>query len=283
MNSAVGRPAQPYARLLRMSITDPAASELVRLAKIVHELRERCPWDRQQTAQSLSKHLIEEAYETLDAIDHGSPDELADELGDLMVQVMFHTVLGEEQRTFDLESVLRRAGDKLTRRHPHVYANVKADTADQVARNWEQLKRSERLSAGASSALDGVGRALPALLRAEKLGTRARAEGLDWPNIHSVIAKVREELVEVEQALARDDSEAAASELGDALLALANAPRFLRHSAEETLRRACDKFVARFCQVEKIAASRTLKLSELTPEQLDQLWNEAKQAVPDRA
>ncbi|HTY53600.1 MAG TPA: nucleoside triphosphate pyrophosphohydrolase [Candidatus Binataceae bacterium] len=259
-----------------MSRTDQAADEFVRLAQIVRELRERCPWDRQQTAQSLSKHLIEEAYETLDAIDHGSPEELADELGDLMVQVMFHTVLGEEQHTFDLENVTRRAADKLTRRHPHVYGDVKADSAEQVVKNWEQLKRSERLKAGAASALDGVGRALPALLRAEKLGVRARAEGLDWPDIHSVIAKVREELTEVEQALSRDDSEAAAAELGDALLALANAPRFLRHSAEETLRRACDKFVARFTEVEKIAASRELKLSELTPEQLDQLWNEAK-------
>lgn len=265
-----------------MGIGDQAGDELARLAKIVHELRQRCPWDRQQTAQSLSKHLIEEAYETLDAIDHGSPQELTDELGDLTVQILFHAVLGEEQGTFDLERVLRGAADKLVRRHPHVYADVKANTAEQVVRNWEQLKRSERRNAGATSALDGVGRALPALLRAEKLGVRARAEGLDWPDIHSVIAKVREELVEVEQALAREDSAAAASEFGDALLALANAPRFLHHSAEETLRRACDKFVARFTEVERIAASRNLTLSELTSDQLDRLWNEAKAATDKR-
>jgi|HubBroStandDraft_6_1064221.scaffolds.fasta_scaffold501623_2 MazG family protein len=282
MNSGAGSARPPYARLVAMNNSDQAAHQLARLASIVHELRQRCPWDRQQTAQSLSKHLIEEAYETLDAIDHGSPEELADELGDLMVQVMFHAVLGEEQRTFDLEGILTKAADKLVRRHPHVYADVKANTAEQVIRNWEQLKRSERLSAGAKSALDGVGRAMPALLRAEKLGVRARSEGVDWPDIHAVIAKVREELVEVEQALAREDSEAAASELGDALLALANAPRFLHHSAEETLRRACDKFVTRFTEVERLAASRNLTLSELPPEQIDQLWNEAKAITHDR-
>jgi len=259
-----------------MSNADEAAHELLRLVKIVRELRERCPWDRQQTAQSLSKHLIEEAYETADAIERGSPEELADELGDLMVQILFHSVLGEEQRTFDLERVLRMAADKLVRRHPHVYAGVEASTAKQVVHNWEQLKKSERRSAGAASALDGIGRALPALIRAEKLGVRARAEGVDWPDISAVIAKVREELSEVEDALAREDSAAAAAELGDALLALANAPRFLHHSAEETLRRACDKFVARFTEVEKIAASRNLTLGELTPDQIDQLWNEAK-------
>ncbi len=265
-----------------MSSVDQTATELLRLANIVHELRERCPWDREQTAQSLSKHLIEEAYETLDAIEHGSHDELADELGDLMVQILFHSVLGEEDRTFDLERVLRMAADKLVRRHPHVYAGVEASTAEQVVRNWEQLKRSERHGAGAASALDGVGRALPALIRAEKLGVRARAEGVDWPDIHGVIAKVREELTEVEEALARDDSQAAAAELGDALLALANAPRFIHHSAEETLRRACDKFVARFIEVEKLAASRNLKLSDLAPDQIDQLWNEAKTITKNR-
>ena len=265
-----------------MNNRDQAAGQLTRLAGIVHELRERCPWDRQQTTQSLSKHLIEEAYETLDAIDHGSPEELADELGDLIVQVMFHAVLGEEQKKFDLEAILTKAADKLVRRHPHVYADVKADTAEQVVRNWEQLKRSERKSAGAKSALDGVGRALPALLRAEKLGVRARGEGVDWGDIHAVIAKVREELVEVEQALARQDSEAAAAELGDALLALANAPRFLHHSAEEVLRRACDKFVTRFTEVERLASSRNLILSELPPDQIDRLWNEAKAIIHDR-
>ncbi len=259
-----------------MSATDQSASEFLRLVRIVHELRERCPWDRKQTAQSLSKHLIEEAYETTDAIERGKPEDLADELGDLMVQVLFHGVIGAEQKTFSLDGVLRMAADKLIRRHPHVYEGVEAATAEQVARNWEELKQSERRQAGATSALDGIARALPALIRAEKLGQRARGEGLDWPDVKAVIHKVREELAEVEHALESGDPEAAAAELGDALLALANAPRFLHHSAEETLRRACDKFVARFVEVEKIAASRRLDLKTLPPEQIDRLWNEAK-------
>jgi MazG family protein len=252
------------------------ASELARLIEVVRQLRQSCPWDREQTMQSLSKHLIEEAYEAVDAIEHAVTDAIADELGDLAAQILFVGVIAEEEGRFRVVEMLQRAADKLIRRHPHVYGDAQAETADEVVTNWNRIKQEERRAAGATSALDGVGLAQPALMRAEKLGSRARQAGMDWPDIHSVLAKVREEMDEVEGALARDDTAAAAAEIGDMLLALANAPRFLGHSAEETLRRSCDKFTTRFAAVERLAATRGQELSTLGPDEIESLWQEVK-------
>ncbi len=252
--------------------------ELAQLVMVVRELRDRCPWDREQTLASLAKHLVEEAYEVADAIAHGEAAAIADELGDLLTQSLFAGVVAEAETPIPLDTTLSNAVAKLIRRHPHVYGDTPAATADQVVANWSKIKEAERRTGGATSALDGVARALPALMRAEKLGARAREAGMDWGDIHAVLAKVREELEEVEGALARNDSTAAAEELGDMLLALANAPRFIDHNAEETLRRACDKFSDRFRKVEVVVAERGLKLSDLSQEQLDELWQAAKKA-----
>jgi MazG family protein len=254
-------------------------SALARLLEVVRQLRQRCPWDREQTMQSLSKHLIEEAYEAADAIEHAVTDAIADELGDLVAQVLFVGVIAEEEGRFHVEEMLQRAADKLIRRHPHVYGDAQADTADEVVTNWDRIKQEERRAAGATSALDGVSLAQPALMRAEKLGSRARLAGMDWPDIHSVLAKVREEMDEVEGALAQNDTAAAAAELGDMLLAVANAPRFLRHSAEETLRRSCDKFTTRFAALERLAAARGQHLGKLRPDEIESLWQQAKMRV----
>jgi len=258
------------------SRTSNEAEEFARLAGIIRELRERCPWDREQTITSLAKHLVEEAYEALDAIEHGAAHEITDELGDLLSQVLAIAVVGEEERRLGVAAMLTWAADKLVRRHPHVYGGVEAETSAEVIENWNRTKREERKNAGATSALDGVARAQPALMRAEKLGSRARQAGMDWQDIHAVLAKVREEMDEVEGALSRDDTNAAAEELGDMLLALANAPRFIGHSAEETLRRSCDKFTTRFAAVERIVAERGLDLQKLTPDEMESLWQQAK-------
>jgi tetrapyrrole methylase family protein/MazG family protein len=250
-----------------------------RLMAVVRELRNRCPWDREQTIESLARHLIEEAYEAADAIEGGAPGAIADELGDLIAQLLFIAVIAEEEARFGVAEMLKGAADKLVRRHPHVYGAVRADTVEQVIENWDRMKAQEAKSAGAVSALEGVARALPALMRAEKLGSRAREAGMDWGDIHAVLAKVREELEEVEGALARNDIEDAAAELGDMLLALANAPRFIGHSAEETLRRSCDKFMTRFAAVERLAAARGTDLKSLTPGTVEALWQEAKHAT----
>ncbi len=250
--------------------------EIGRLLIVLRELRQRCPWDREQTIASLGKHLVEESYEALDAIDRDDTPAIVDELGDLIAQVLAVAIIAEEQQRFRVAEVLQWAADKLVRRHPHVYGDAEATTSAEVVENWNRIKQEERRSAGATSALDGVARSMPALARAEKLGSRARQAGMDWHDIHDVLAKVREEMDEVEGALARNDTDAAAGELGDMLLALANAPRFIDRNAEETLRRACDKFALRFAAVERIAARRGLDLKRMRPDEIDALWNEAK-------
>jgi tetrapyrrole methylase family protein / MazG family protein len=255
---------------------NPGMAEFTRLLQVVLELRQRCPWDREQTIKTLGKHLVGEAYEAVDAIDHDATAAIADELGDLLTQVLFVGVIAEEGARFQIAGMLQGAADKLIRRHPHVYGEVEAKSAGEVVANWNRMKENERKVAGATSAMDGIARALPALMRAEKLGSRARQAGMDWADIHDVLAKVREEMDEVEGALARNDPDGAAGELGDMLLALANAPRFIGHSAEETLRRACDKFAGRFTAVERLAIARGLELKKLSPNEVELLWQEAK-------
>lgn len=260
-----------------MSRTSQSASAgFEKLVAVVRELRVRCPWDQEQTLRSLSGHLVEEAYEALDAIERGDARGLEDELGDLLAQVLSNCVIAEEQRQFTLESMLAAAREKLVRRHPHVYGEVEAASSAEVVANWEKIKAQERQSVGRAPALDDVARSQPALMRAEKLGQRARIAGMDWGDARAVLAKVREELEEAEQALEHRDGEAAAAEVGDMMLALANVPRFLGHKAEETLRRACDKFVERFARVELLVTQRGVNLRELGPEQIEMLWQEAK-------
>ena len=254
-----------------------AAEEFLQLCEVVRTLRRDCPWHRGQTAVSLSKYLIEESYETLAAIEAGDARGLADELGDLMLQVLLQTEIAHEAGGFDLTAMLRRSREKLIRRHPHVFGDSREATAEEVAARWEQTKREERERAGMRSALDGVAHHLPALVRAEKLGERARAVGMDWPDLRAVLTKVREELDETLAALDAGASEAViAEELGDCLLALANAPRFVGWSVEETLRRACEKFIRRFKQVEQRAAASQRELSQLGPAEIDALWEEVK-------
>jgi MazG family protein len=259
---------------------ESSAQEFAALLDVVRELRRQCPWDREQTLASLAKHLIEEAYEAADAIGRDDAPAIADELGDLLAQTLLVATIAEEQGGLTVAGLPAGAREKLVRRHPHVYADAKAETVDQVVENWERIKRDERGRAPGKSALAGVGVALPALMRAEKLGERARRAGMDWRDAQAVLAKVREELEEAEAALRRGDQKAAEEEIGDMLLALGNAPRFLGASSEETLRRACEKFVVRFEQVENLARARGLDLRKLTEAEIDALWNEAKKGRP---
>jgi MazG family protein len=261
--------------------TRDAAQEFLALLEVVRELRQRCPWDREQTLTTASRYLLEEAYEAADAIENGGDRELDDELGDLLVQVLFAANIAEEQRSLDVAAMLRRAREKLVRRHPHVYAGVEAESSAEVVQNWDKLKQAERAVAGATSALDGVARAIPALTRAQKLGERARGAGMDWSEASAVLDKVGEEIGEARAALARSDRDQAAEEMGDAMLALANAPRFVGHDAEATLRGACDKFIQRFKEVERVAAARKLELARLDPQQIESLWQEAKRRLVD--
>jgi tetrapyrrole methylase family protein/MazG family protein len=262
-----------------------AAQAFAKLLAVVTELRARCPWDREQKLADTPRHLIEEAYEVADAIVRGNSADIAEELGDALVQCLFTGVILADDSKLDLATVMQNAADKLIRRHPHIYADTRADTTAQVLDNWETIKLDERAikNPDGAKSLAHVGRGLPSLMRAEKLGEKARRAGMDWANIREVLAKAREELDEVEQALDRNETVHAAEELGDLMLAVANAPRFINHDAEQTLRAACDKFVSRFDEVARIATSRGLDLKTMTPSAIDALWNEAKAAAPGRS
>jgi MazG family protein len=249
------------------------------LVAIIAELRQRCPWDRQQTLPEAARHLLEEAYEVVDAIAAADQGAVAEELGDLIVQALFAATIASESNGSRIPDLLDAAAGKLVRRHPHVYGDAQASTLEQVVELWDQVKAAEKGKAPKKSSLAKTGRALPALMRAEKLGVKARQRGMDWKDAREVLGKVREELDEVTRALDAGDQGAAADEVGDLMLAIANLPRFLGRDAEQTLRRSCDKFVTRFGEVERLAGRRGLKLAQLSPQELERLWQEAKQSV----
>ena len=241
------------------SVGAPVAQELVRFVELVRTLREQCPWDREQTHESLSRHAIEEAYEVVEAINSGDPAHLEEELGDLLFQVVFHATLGAEEGEYTLADVARGVHDKLVSRHPHVFGDVAAETAGQVLANWEQLKKAEK---GRESIMDGLPAALPALMLARKVQQKARSVGFDWPSAEPVYDKVAEELEEVR-------AEPVADEVGDLLFAVVNLARHLGIDAEMALHQATQKFVSRFRYVERAAAERGTELT-------DDLWEEAK-------
>jgi ATP diphosphatase len=261
---------------------ESAAEKFQRLLEIVRDLRHRCAWDREQTLATMAKGLIEESYEVLDAVERDAAGELTGELGDVLVQVLFGAVIAAENDGGGIESIMDAAIGKLIRRHPHVYGDATANDAAEAVANWEKIKQAERAESGYRSALDGIATTLPALVRAEKLGRRAREAGVDWRDLRAVIAKVREELDEVEAAIDSGSAADTAGEIGDALLALANAPRFLDASAEDVLRAASAKFVKRFQRLEDLARSRSINLREIDDAQIDDLWREAKRSLQEK-
>ena len=238
-----------------------------RLLKIMRQLRDPetgCEWDRVQTFESIAPYTIEEAYEVADAIERGDMDGLKDELGDLLLQVVFHSQIASDEGHFSFEDVVEAICDKMERRHPHIFGDAKESPG------WEELKASERSNAGTTSVLDGVALALPALLRAQKIQKRAARVGFDWPNLEPVIAKIHEELKEVDQAQSEDEIH---EEIGDLLFATVNLARHMGVDAEHALRDATTKFTNRFHKVERKAGDQ---IKELPLEQLEEYWQEAK-------
>lgn len=256
----------------------PSLEGLQRLLAIMRRLRDPasgCPWDLAQDSRSLARYALEEAYEVVSAIESGSDAALRDELGDLLFQVVFHAQLGAEQGRFDFNDVANGIANKLTQRHPHVFGG--SDNVDH--RNWEAIKAEERAARGANGVLDDVPLALPALVRATKLGKRAATVGFDWPDASGPRAKVLEELAEVEAAVQGVPGSTVEDELGDLLLAVTSYARHLKVDPETALRRANSRFEERFRAVERLAAQRGLKLSRLTPAELDGLWEAVKSGV----
>jgi ATP diphosphatase len=251
----------------------PEAS-FAKLVATVHRLRQECPWDREQTTRSILPHLLEEAYEALEALEKGPPEEACEELGDLLLQVLFHCELAAERGDFGLEDVVQRLREKLVRRHPHVFGEAEARTAQEVLRNWSRIKAAERRDDGGTpaSVLDGVPSSLPALLRAERYAEKASRVGFDWPDAASVLPKIREELGELQSALASGDTGAVERELGDLLFALASFGRKTGTSAEIALRRASDRFRERFVRMEERLRRQGRDIHGATPAELEELW-----------
>jgi MazG family protein len=240
-----------------------------------------CPWDREQTHLTLRTYLIEEAYEVLDAIENGKPQDLAEELGDLLLQVLFHADMARETGAFDIFQVITGIQDKMVRRHPHVFGDVKAETSGEVLKNWAQLKAKEKQSSTggraksqdrSQSALDGVPRNLPALLEAYQLTRRAAQVGFDWKEVNGIFEKLEEEAAELRAALAASDRRAVEEELGDILFSVVNLVRFLKFDPEVTLKHSNLKFKERFQGMERESANSGRQLSELSNEKLEELW-----------
>lgn len=250
------------------------------LVRIMERLRgdDGCPWDREQTHQTLKPFLIEEAYEVVEAIDERDPKQIMEELGDLLFQVVFHAQVAAERREFTIGQVLTATADKMVRRHPHVFGDSAASTTHEVLEQWEELKRKERSTAAEVpvSALDGVPRELPGLLRAQRLQDKASQVGFDWPEISGVMAKVEEELGELKEAIGATAPEEIEQELGDVLFSLVNLARFLNLSAEDALRKSIMRFATRFQYIEEVVQRDGRRLREVSLQEMERLWQQAK-------
>ncbi len=239
-----------------------------------------CPWDREQDHNTLKPYLIEEAYEVIEAIDSGNLEKLREELGDLLLQVIFHCQLAEERGDFDAFGVAGELADKMIERHPHVFGDDMADTTGEVLRNWEVSKRKVRTDKGESngvpSILDGVPAAMPALQRSERLQNKAARVGFDWPDAGGAAKKIDEEWDELKAAVEGGDQAAIAAEMGDFLFAAVNYSRKLGINAESSARSSIDRFISRFHRMESELRARGLSPEDVPLEELDRLWNEAK-------
>ncbi len=235
-----------------------------------------CPWDAEQTHESIKKNLIEETYEVIEAINKDDKELLCEELGDLLMQVVFHAQMEQEAGQFDFDTVSDGVCKKLIERHPHVFGNVSISGVDDVLTNWDAIKRKTKKQKTTTQSMLSVPRELPALMRATKLQKKAADVGFDWSEVTGALDKLEEEIAELRQAISNNDKENMAEELGDILFSAVNVSRFIKTDAEEALTAASDKFLSRFTEVEKLAAERNVDMKSVGIDELDKLWDEAK-------
>ncbi|MGO9612684.1 MAG: nucleoside triphosphate pyrophosphohydrolase [Dissulfurispiraceae bacterium] len=233
-----------------------------------------CPWDREQTRESLKKYLMEESYEVLEALDKDDPAEIKEELGDLLFQIVFQCQIAEERGEFSVEDVIAKIISKMVGRHPHVFADAEFETAQEVIKQWEERKREE--GKNRESILEGVPKELPALLKAHRIQSRAARVGFDWERIDDVMVKLDEEIAEFKKAIQNEAPENIEEEFGDLFFTLVNISRFVGVDPEDALRKTIRKFMARFHYIEMKASSRGKRLSDMAIEELDAFWEEAK-------
>ena len=249
-------------------------NDLLRIMEILRA-PDGCMWDREQDHQSIRRNFIEETYEVCEAIDEQDPEHLKEELGDVLLQVVFHTEMEKEKGVFDIGDVADGICKKLIYRHPHIFGTVEVGSSEEILRNWDELKRKEQHQETDTSALESVAKSLPGLIRAEKLQKKAAKVGFDWENAQGALEKVEEELDEVKRAVAGDgDPE---EELGDLLFAVVNVARHLKVDPERAMEKTCNKFVRRFAEMERQARQENKVLSDLSLTELDTLWNRSKE------
>lgn len=254
-------------------------SKLLEVIRALRDKKTGCPWDIKQTFASIAPYTIEEAYEVADAIDRQDMEDLRDELGDLLFQVVFYAQMAAEEDLFDFEDVAATISEKMIRRHPHVFGNKAERELGKQDGSWEQIKQSERSGSGDDSAMGGIAKALPALKRAEKLGKRASRVGFDWPDREGVRAKINEELVELEEAIGTRDTDSMEEEFGDLLFAVVNLARHLDIDPEKALTGANSKFERRFRSMETDITDSGKRFRDFKLESLDKFWRKAKKRV----
>lgn len=250
--------------------------EFKRLVEIMHRLRKECPWDRKQTPQSLRQYILEEAHETVEAIDDSDWTELKKELGDLLLQIVFQAEIAREENRFSLEEIINHINEKLIRRHPHVFGDTRVKNAEQVKENWEQIKVKQE---NRKSLLEGVPRQLSALLRAQRLQDKAAQVGFDWEDVAGIFEKIEEELGELSDAIQDKNPEEMEDEMGDLLFSLVNLSRHQQINAEDALRRTINKFVSRFQYIENKLQMQNKSVDKSSLEEMDKLWEEAKSQI----
>ncbi|WP_153800972.1 nucleoside triphosphate pyrophosphohydrolase [Foetidibacter luteolus] len=248
------------------------ANSFNRLVEIMDDLREKCPWDRKQTIHTLRPMTIEETYELADAITGEDWANIKEELGDILLHVLFYSKIGSEQQRFTLQEVINGISEKLVKRHPHIYGDVQVNDEEDVKRNWEKIKKQE----GKKSVLSGVPTSLPAMVKAARIQEKAKQVGFEWENKEDVWKKVEEEVAELKEAITLDEQDKIDEEFGDVLFSLVNYARFLRVDAEGVLERTNKKFIDRFTQMEQIAEQQGKNLHDMTLAEMDAIWNQVK-------
>ena len=263
-----------HSHLRETAITDIEA--FGRLRDIVELLRVECPWDREQTHAGLRACIIEEVYEVAEAIDNQDMDNLKEELGDVLLQIIFHASLANEAGTFNYTDLVNEECEKMIRRHPHVFSDVDSNTVDKVLEKWENIKRGEYLEASHSEQLEGVPKALPALIRSRKVQEKASRAGFDWEDTSGALNKISEELMELQEAYESGDRGRTAEELGDLLFSVVNVSRFMKVNPEAALEATIEKFIRRFRHIEATVEARGVSLDEMELDEMDKIWEEAK-------
>ena len=254
---------------------DENAAAFTRLVNIMNELREKCPWDKKQTIQTLRQLTIEETYELADAITDTDWQGIKEELGDILLHIVFYAKIGHEKQAFELNDVINGVCEKLINRHPHIYGNVTVENEEDVKLNWEKLKLKE----GKKSVLSGVPKSLPSVVKAMRLQEKSKQVGFEWEHRSQVWEKVKEEIIELENAVELQNIECIEDEMGDVFFSLVNYCRFIAVDAENALEKTNKKFIKRFSTMEEIAASQNKFLHDLTLSEMDELWNIAKEKI----